>query len=81
MATDPEHTAYVASAEDTILTKLEWYRMGGEISDRQWNDVQNVLKVQEGQLDLDYLRHWAIQLDVRDLLDRALVESKLDTYR
>lgn len=26
---------YVASSEDTVLTKLEWYRMGGEISDRQ----------------------------------------------
>jgi hypothetical protein len=75
LATDPETTAYVASAEDTVLSKLEWYHMGDEVSDRQWNDVQNVLKVQSGQLDLDYLRQWATQLGVLDLLARALAEA------
>jgi hypothetical protein len=29
----------IASAEDALLHKLEWYRMGNEISDRQWNDI------------------------------------------
>jgi len=43
LTTDPERTAYVASGEDTILAKLEWYRLGGQMSDRQWRDVQNVL--------------------------------------
>jgi hypothetical protein len=42
---DPERTAYIASAEDTILTKLEWYRLGNEVSERQWYDVLGVLKV------------------------------------
>lgn len=36
IATDPEQSVYVTSPEDTILAKLEWYRMGGEVSDRQW---------------------------------------------
>ena len=36
----------LASPEGTILNKLEWYRMGGEVSDRQWNDILGVLKVQ-----------------------------------
>lgn len=36
---DPERTAWIASAEDTILAKLEWFRLGGETSDRQWRDV------------------------------------------
>jgi hypothetical protein len=75
LATEPERTAYVASAEDTILAKLEWYRMGGEVSERQWRDVQNILKVQADRLDQDYLRQWAIQLHVLDLLERALTES------
>lgn len=39
VATDPERTAYIASVEDTILAKLEWYRLGGEVSERQWRDV------------------------------------------
>ena len=76
MTTDPERTAYVASAEDTILAKLEWYRMGGQTSDRQWRDVQDVLKVQEARLDLPYLRHWAAQLGLRDLMERALSEAE-----
>ena len=56
IASDPERTAYVASAEDTILAKLEWYRMGGGVSQRQWQDVLRILKVQAGRLDLNCLR-------------------------
>jgi hypothetical protein len=77
LATEPERTAYVASAEDTILAKLEWYRMGNEISERQWRDVQNVIKVQGNRLDLGYLRQWATQLNILDLLERALATSRL----
>jgi hypothetical protein len=72
VATEPEQSAYIASAEDTILTKLEWYRLGGEVSERQWRDVLGVLKVQAGRLDLSYLRHWAAELGVADLLEKAL---------
>lgn len=74
VATEPERTAYIASAEDTVLTKLEWYRMGSEVSDRQWRDVLGVLKVQGGRLDLAYLRRWATELGIVDLLERSLTE-------
>ena len=74
IATDPEESIYVTSPEDTILAKLEWYRMGGEVSDRQWRDILGVLKTQQGELDLDYLRKWAGELKVTDLLERALKE-------
>jgi len=77
LAIEPERSVYIASAEDTILSKLEWYRLGGEVSERQWRDVQNVLKVQAGRLDQDYLRQWAAQLGILDLLERALTESSL----
>jgi hypothetical protein len=73
--TDPERTIYVASPEDTILAKLEWYRMGGEVSDRQWRDILGVMKTKGGRLDLDYLRLWARELKVSDLLERALKEA------
>lgn len=35
----------VCSAEDIVLAKLEWYRAGGELSERQWGDVIGVLRV------------------------------------
>lgn len=75
ITTDPERSLYVTSPEDVILSKLEWYRMGGEVSDRQWRDILGVLKTKTGGIDLDYLRHWAKQLKVNDLLDRALTEA------
>lgn len=56
---------YVISPEDIILAKLEWYRMGGEVSERQWEDVLGVLKVRAGELDLDYMRRWANELGWR----------------
>jgi len=67
----------VASPEGTILNKLEWYRMGGEVSDRQWNDILGVLKVQGTSLDMAYLQRWAANLNVTDLLERALVDAGL----
>jgi hypothetical protein len=75
LSEDPERWAYVASAEDTILAKLEWYRMGGEGSDRQWRDALGVLKVQGLRLDLAYMQQMAAGLGVEDLLERALEES------
>lgn len=72
---DTEFSARFASPEDTILSKLEWYRMGDEVSDRQWRDVIGVLKTQAGELDLVYLRKWAAELNVADLFERALSEA------
>jgi hypothetical protein len=64
----------VASPEDTVLAKLEWFRLGGETSERQWWDVVGVLKVTP-DVDRAYLRHWASSLEVADLLDRALADA------
>jgi len=75
LAEEPERRAYVASAEDTILAKLEWYRLGGETSERQWRDALGVIKVQGEHLDRTYMRRMAVKLGVADLLDRVLDEA------
>ncbi len=63
--------ARIASPEDTLLAKLEWYRRGGESSARQWSDILGLLRVRAGRLDLAYLERWAEALGVADLLERA----------
>lgn len=68
---------FLASAEDTVLAKLEWYRQGGEVSDRQWRDVLGVLKVQGDALDRVYLREWAARLALSDLLRQACDDAGL----
>jgi hypothetical protein len=75
---EAESSVDVASAEDTVIEKLRWYRLGGETSDRQWLDVLGVLKVKETSLDLDYLERWAVDQGVQDLLGRAFQEAGLN---
>ena len=72
-----EESAYMSSAEDMVLAKLEWYRAGNEVSERQWNDVLGMLKVRAAELDAGYLHYWAAQLGVSDLLERARDEAGL----
>ncbi len=66
---------FVDTAEHTVLRKLEWYRRGGEVSERQWGDVIGVVRAQGERLDRDYMRAWAERLAVADLLDRAFPEG------
>lgn len=78
LGTNPEDRVFVASPEDTILAKLDWYRLGGGVSDRQWGDVTGVLKMQGERLDFAYLRQWAKELGVADLLEQALDDAGLN---
>lgn len=72
---NPDVEMYVASPEDNVLAKLEWYRMGGDVSNRQWEDVLGILKVRADDIDKQYLRHWAARLGLSDLLLRAFDDA------
>jgi hypothetical protein len=63
---------FVHPPEDILLQKLRWYRIGGDVSERQWRDVLGIVRVQGPLLDLEYLRAHAPALGVADLLDRVL---------
>jgi hypothetical protein len=63
---------WFATAEDTILAKLEWSKMAG--SERQFSDALNVAKLQKENLDQAYLGKWAKELDVLDLLEKLFRE-------
>ena len=67
-----EHPCWFATAEDTILAKLEWSKMGE--SERQFNDAVNIAKVQGTNLDFNYLQRWAADLQIENLLNRLLKE-------
>ena len=68
-------SAKFATPEDTLLAKLEWYRLGGEASDRQWRDILGIIKTRADKLDRDYLHQWAKEIQVINLLERALQEA------
>lgn len=76
LSEDGERAAFIASAEDTVLSKLVWYRKGEEVSERQWRDVLGILKIQGDRLDLSYMWQWATSLGVADLLERAMVAAR-----
>jgi hypothetical protein len=65
-------TIYVHAAEDILLQKLRWFRLGGETSDRQWRDVLGIIRVQGARLDTAYLRLHAPAMGVADLVERVI---------
>lgn len=64
----------IATAEDIILSKLCWFKLGNEVSIQQWQDILGVMKVQGRRLDQTYLKTQADNLDISVLLEKALAE-------
>lgn len=66
---------WVTSPEDQVLRKLDWYRQGGSVSDRQWRDVVGIILVRGDSLDFEYLLDTSIQVGLDDLLGQALQDG------
>ena len=71
-----EKSFSVVSPEDIILLKLQWYDSGGQTSQRQWDDVVGILRIQANTLDSEYLTKWAGILHVEELLKNAISEAR-----
>jgi hypothetical protein len=61
-----DRVAFVATAEDMIVTKLRW-AAAQRLKDRE--DIRNILAVRGPELDWTYLRHWAGEHGTLDVLD------------
>jgi hypothetical protein len=66
----------LTTAEDIVLHKLAWFRLGEGVSERQWRDAVGVIAVQGQALDRAYLMRWAASLGLGELLDRAFAEAQ-----
>jgi len=66
---------YFSSPEDIIVAKVQWYKIGGFVSERQWLDVIGVIKVQGDLLDKKYLKRWSQKLGLAALMQKAFDEA------
>jgi hypothetical protein len=66
---------YFSSPEDIIMAKVQWYKIGGFVSERQWLDVIGVIKVQGDLLDKKYLKRWSQKLGLAALMQKAFDEA------
>ncbi|MGN6369198.1 MAG: hypothetical protein ACTHN5_13135 [Phycisphaerae bacterium] len=66
--------AFLPRPEDVIITKLRW-AVAGKSREKDIGDVANVLAVQQGTLDLPYIRHWTDQHNTRDLFEKLLAQT------
>lgn len=66
---------FVASAEDVVISKLEWAKLGGSL--RQIEDVAKVLAAQWTSLDQDYLSRWIGELQLQEQWSAAKQSAEI----
>ena len=67
----PDVIVPILSPEDIVVQKLRWYERGGRVSDRQWRDLVEVLRIQGPAIDSLLLERLAAELRVDALLVTA----------
>ena len=66
----------VIAPENIVLQKLRWYDLGNRVSDRQWNDLVQVIEIQGDAFDREYLLKWAEHFGLKELAEEALSEAR-----
>lgn len=66
---------YLATAEDTILSKLQWYKISE--SEKHFSDALKVYEIQKNILDINYVQTWADKLSLREIFNRLMKGSAL----
>jgi hypothetical protein len=61
---------FVASPEDTVISKLEWAKQGGG-SELQLRDASGILQLRGDTLDIGYIERWVADLGLQDLWARV----------
>jgi hypothetical protein len=59
----------MATAEDTVIAKLEWSKAGN--SERQLSDAAAILRLRGPALDIAYIERWVDELELREQWARA----------
>lgn len=67
----------IATAEDILLAKLQWYNAGGQVSEQQWRDIAGIVAANRS-FDHPYLNAWAGRLGVSQVLARAFAEGNAE---
>ena len=70
---------FVASAEDVVLAKLEWAKLGQ--SQRQFQDVAAILKLRWEDLDRAYLERWVSELSLQAEWRNARITAGISEER
>ena len=66
-----QHPVWFVTPEDILLAKLHWFRLGGEMSEVQWRDIQGVVHGCAENFDYGYLERSAKKLGILDLQNRV----------
>jgi len=61
---------WVITPEDLVLSKLRWMKSAGG-SERQLRDCRGIMALNGANLDMAYMRKWAVLLDLREELASA----------
>ncbi len=76
-APESDREVFVASPEDIVLSKIKWFKMTGERSEKQWTDVRGVLQSQAEHLDRGYMEACAQRDGISELLSRSIQEANI----